>query len=238
MISSSYSWTKNITDAADITALGDTIENAYCLECERGNEEFTPRHRLLAQIAYQLPFGKGRPFLKIATPSCKESSADGPRRTTSFSLPAVGTLHVHRCSIFPIRTKHPAGRIGFVTVTCPVPNFPSQGFDVSCFVRPAAGIGRFGNSGVGIIEGPSQNGWSTNLFKYFLLRRKSQVTSSGELSKRAQPPAVWLGDSGVRRRLGAQHPILERGQSLLPTKDQAGDYGGNRSIIVGAKLEF
>ena len=42
-------------------------------------------------------------------------------------------------------------------------------FDVPCFQRPAAGIGRFGNGGRAIIEGPGFWGINLGLFKYFTI---------------------------------------------------------------------
>jgi hypothetical protein len=238
MISSHYSWTKNITDAHDITALGDTIENAYCLECERGNEEFTPRHRWLTQIAYELPFGKGRPFLHNSNPVVQ--GVLGGWTTANYIIFSTGSWETPLFTGADIsNTNNTSGRPDRVcNGNLSNPNFPSLGFDVSCFVRPGAGIGRFGDSGIGIIQGPSQNGWSTNIFKYFFLGEKAKMRVQANFQNALNHPIFgWVikaygGDSGLDIESSSA------GSLCCQINTQAGDFPSNRTIVVGAKLEF
>jgi hypothetical protein len=118
------------------------------------------------------------------------------------------------------------------------PNIPSLGFNVSCFVRPAAGIGRFGDSGNGIIEGPSQSGWSTNIFKYFFLGERAKMRVQANFQNALNHPLFgWVlksygGDSGLNIESSSA------GSLCCQLNTQAGDYPSNRTIVVGAKIEF
>ena len=48
------------------TLNGDTLfpQNSYCFECEWGLSIFDVRHRFVASVLYELPFGDGKPFLQ------------------------------------------------------------------------------------------------------------------------------------------------------------------------------
>jgi hypothetical protein len=62
-----YTWSKSIDDASGIRTLGaDSLfpQNSYCGVCERALSVFDTRHRFVSSLLYELPFGKGRPFLK------------------------------------------------------------------------------------------------------------------------------------------------------------------------------
>jgi hypothetical protein len=62
-----YTWSKSIDDASGIRTLGaDSLfpQNSYCGVCERALSVFDTRHRFVTSVLYELPFGKGRPFLK------------------------------------------------------------------------------------------------------------------------------------------------------------------------------
>jgi hypothetical protein len=238
MINSSYSWTKDITDVQDVTALGDVIENAYCRRCDRGNEEFTPRHRFLTNLAYQLPFGKGRRFLSDSNGFVQ--AVLGGWTTANYVVFSSGSWDTPTFTGADIsNTNQTSGRPDRICDgNLSNPDFPSRGFDVGCFVRPPAGIGRFGNSGVGIIQGPWQNGWSTNVFKYFFVGEKVKFRVQANFINVLNHPIFgWVipgygGDAG----LNIESPSA--GRLCCQLTDQAGDYNGNRTIVVGAKIEF
>src|SRR5690606_36340374 len=60
-----WTWAKTITDTDEIgiTEGGPTIENAYDRRRERADAQFSPRHRFVSNMIWQLPFGRGRAFL-------------------------------------------------------------------------------------------------------------------------------------------------------------------------------
>jgi hypothetical protein len=62
-----YTLSKSEDNGSGIRTLGgDTLfpQNSFCLECEWGLSIFDVRHRFVASILYELPFGSGKPFLQ------------------------------------------------------------------------------------------------------------------------------------------------------------------------------
>ena len=62
-----YTFSKSTDNGSGIRTLnGDTLfpQNSFCLECEWGLSVFDVRHRFVASVLYELPFGNGKPFLQ------------------------------------------------------------------------------------------------------------------------------------------------------------------------------
>ena len=62
-----YTLSKSEDNGSGIRTLnGDTLfpQNSNCLDCEWGLSVFDVRHRFVASILYELPFGNGKPFLQ------------------------------------------------------------------------------------------------------------------------------------------------------------------------------
>jgi len=62
-----YTLSKSTDNGSGIRTLnGDTLfpQNSYCFECEWGPSVFDVRHRIVASVIYELPFGGGKPFLE------------------------------------------------------------------------------------------------------------------------------------------------------------------------------
>ena len=62
-----YTFSKSEDNGSGIRTLnGDTLfpQNSNCLDCEWGLSVFDVRHRFVSSILYELPFGKGKPFLE------------------------------------------------------------------------------------------------------------------------------------------------------------------------------
>jgi hypothetical protein len=51
----------------------------------------------------------------------------------------------------------------------------SDYFNVACFPMPMSNIGRFGNSGVGILQGPGTVNWNAGLAKTFALSERFKL---------------------------------------------------------------
>src|SRR5205814_8432787 len=62
-----YTLSKSEDNGSGIRTLdGDTLfpQNSFCLECEWGLSVFDVRHRFVASVLYELPFGDGKPFMQ------------------------------------------------------------------------------------------------------------------------------------------------------------------------------
>jgi len=62
-----YTFSKSTDSGSGIRTLnGDTLfpQDSFCLDCEWGLSVFDVRHRFVASVLYELPFGAGKPFLE------------------------------------------------------------------------------------------------------------------------------------------------------------------------------
>ncbi|HMF99533.1 MAG TPA: hypothetical protein VKE96_34775, partial [Vicinamibacterales bacterium] len=62
-----YTLSKSTDNGSGIRVLnGDTLfpQNSFCLDCEWGPSVFDVRHRFVASILYELPFGGGKPYMQ------------------------------------------------------------------------------------------------------------------------------------------------------------------------------
>jgi hypothetical protein len=62
-----YTLSKSMDNGSGIRVLnGDTLfpQNSFCFTCEWGLSIFDVRHRFVASVLYELPFGGGKPFLQ------------------------------------------------------------------------------------------------------------------------------------------------------------------------------
>ena len=62
-----YTLSKSEDNGSGIRTLdGDTLfpQNSFCLDCEWGLSVFDVRHRFVASILYELPFGDGKPYMQ------------------------------------------------------------------------------------------------------------------------------------------------------------------------------
>jgi hypothetical protein len=62
-----YTLSKSTDNGSGIRTLnGDTLfpQNSNCLDCEWGLSVFDVRHRFVASILYELPFGNGKPYMQ------------------------------------------------------------------------------------------------------------------------------------------------------------------------------
>jgi outer membrane receptor protein involved in Fe transport len=159
---------------------GATTVDLYRGDADYGNVIYTRRHRFVSTFVYELPFGRGRrvgrdigrgldalvggwdvtgvtlfqsgpfltPFFSNADPSGTGTTTRGFTSTQRPDQVADGTL------------DNPSA---------------DRYFDASAFVRPSANIGRFGNAGVGILEGPGTRVFSMTVGKAFATAGTSRL---------------------------------------------------------------
>ncbi|MBL8214762.1 MAG: carboxypeptidase regulatory-like domain-containing protein [Bryobacterales bacterium] len=167
---SSWVWARDIGDLER----GQALENPFDRQREVSVAPDIPTHRFSTNAIYQLPFGKGRPFLSSANRvanavvggwdvSAIYSFYSGQFLTPLWAGPdPTGTAFTASASrpIVTIRPDHlrdanlPAGD-----------RTVNRWFDTSAFAAPP--VGRFGNSAKGVIKGPGVNVWHVGLFKTF-----------------------------------------------------------------------
>jgi hypothetical protein len=184
---------------------GYPITDRYNTASDYGNEEGTRRHRFLLTGIYQLPFGTGRKFLNqnrfvnalvggwdINTITLLET---GPWLTPSISPGGCANLTAAQqaanggCYTSPAQTVQATNdqsntnvlnRGAFLRPDTVSSDFykgqsRAQYFNLAAFAATPVGAGRFGNSGVGILQGPGTASVSMGVAKVFPITEKVHV---------------------------------------------------------------
>jgi hypothetical protein len=235
-LDSHYTWSKNLTDSHDFSPLGGLIQDAYNRRAERGNEESNPRHRWVTQMVYELPFGKGRPYL-AGSNKVVQALAGGWVTSNTVVFTSGGWYTPIFTGADTSNTNITSGRPDRSCDGNKVNPTPESWFDASCFSRPAAGIGRFGTSGVNVIQGPSQPGWNMRLFKYIPLTEQLRFRLEGRFDNIINHPMNGFVKQayGGDPNLNILSPAVGRIYSNSDLNLIVGTY---RTITLGMKLEF
>jgi len=231
---------------------GGRVTNSLDRRADRGDVYATRRHRFLNSLLYELPFGKGRRFMSSAHPvadgifggwsvssliilqsgpfltpvvSVGDPSATNATRRGTQRPDRVGAADGSVSS--PDRTRW-LDRAAFV---CPgrAAGAANQ-FDCNVGVRPGvdpAPLGRFGNSGVGIVLGPGSLSWNAALRKSFSLAERMALRLEGSFTN--LPNWTNLGDPIVN--------LVDNNFGRI-TGIRGADFGGNRTGQVSLRLEF
>lgn len=226
-----WTWAKNLGDADDAGNVerGPAIENGLCRACERGDFEWTPRHRLIANLIWELPIGAGRRFLN--EPGWARRVLGGWQVTTILIAQTGRFLTPTFTGLDPSNTNTVGGRPDRIGDG----NLPGgqrsidQWFDASAFVRPPANAGRFGNAGKGILIGPGRAVLDLGLYKRFHITEqvwlRVQASATNALNTPSfNPPALNISAPGSVGRITSIY--------------SASDFAGAREVMLGLRLEF
>jgi hypothetical protein len=189
--SNSYTFAKNITNALGVAPTsavplggqgdnGNNVNNWYNIASDAGNAYYTPRHRFVSTLVYDLPFGRNKKYLSgigrganLLVGGWRVTSVTllqtGPWLTPYFPSSAAdpsGTNPSQR-SVGTQRPDCVSGKTGYLSNPS-----VAQYFDVNAFSIPGSNIGRFGTCGVGILEGPGTATFSMSAGKSFQLMER------------------------------------------------------------------
>ncbi len=176
----SWTWAKDIEDLNGFRL--DSPENAYDRRRERGNSLDTPRHRVIANTIFELPFGAGKRYGNGAGRFVKavignwESSWIFGYYSGQFLTPLWSGPDPTGTAFTGNRT--PAN----VTIRPDVlrsPNLPSDQRTVSRWFDPAAFAapqpGQFGTASTGTIVGPGNVVFDAGLAKHFRFHERIRL---------------------------------------------------------------
>jgi Carboxypeptidase regulatory-like domain len=235
-----YTWAKNISNAqgSDAPAVYASeepyaveIANAYNLRYDRGNVVGMPRQRFLLTGTYQLPFGKGQTF---EVPRYLNPIIGG------WTLNTVTTIQTGQWltpTMPPADDQSNTDMIERATggaiarpdcVGNPYANQTSQHFyNLSAFALPPTDAGRFGDCGVGTLEGPGMIDVDTGLAKRFNIGERFHFRLEGTFTNvlnhtNFAPPAMNITS-----------PAFGVLQSALPQGS-----GGNRTGQLALRVDF
>jgi hypothetical protein len=211
------------------------VNNYYDIASDSGNAYYMPRHRFVSTFLYDLPFGRGQKYLggvghaaDLAVGGWRVTgitlAQSGPWLTpyfpSSLSDPS-GTFALSR-SVKQQRPDCVAGQSGYLANPA-----TADYFNVNAYSIPASDIGRFGNCGVGILEGPGTVSFSMSVGKNFPiterigLRYEAQFANLFNIVNDA-PPNTNVASSSFG----------------LISQSQQVEQGGPRSIQMMLRLRF
>jgi hypothetical protein len=192
MLNAGFTWSRDLTDTQDLgyggtNFGGQVIQNQFCRACEKAVNGLTVPRRVFANAIYTLPLGKNQRFLGNANrwvdallggwnTSWNVTLQDG-----QFFTPSFAGFDPSNTGSFGGRPDRVAGAPLY-----PANQTVQHWFNASAFAIPGcpqgtpvcstpANVGRFGNSGLNILEGPGLADLDLSLMKYFVLREKTRL---------------------------------------------------------------
>jgi hypothetical protein len=225
-----WTWAKNLTDVDETGGVegGTTLENAYDRARERADARYTPRHRFISTVIWELPFGQGKMFLNKG--GLTQAVLGGWQVSGSYIAQTGEFLTPTFAGSDPSNTQ----TVGGIPDRISDGNLPSdqrtidRWFDPSAFSVPPANSGRFGNSGRGIIVGPGRQTASAGLFKSFPVRERMFFR-------------VQISFTNLFNHANFDIPALNiSAPSAVGTirSIQTRDLAGPRNGLIGARLDW
>lgn len=170
-------------------------QNAYNLAAERGSAAFDIRHRLVVSTVYELPFGKGKPFL--ANSRVGNAIAGGWLLTGIFSaqtgLPFNPVENVDQSNT---GTTERPNRIGNGNLPSDKRNI-HQWFDTSAFTTPAQYT--FGNAGRNILVGPGFHNVDAGLSRIIPIVHRTSIEIRAEAFNLLNTPQFNLPNATLNQ---------------------------------------
>jgi len=239
----SYTYAKNISDAQGSDAPAGfaseepyavEIANRYDLRYDRGNVAGTPRQRFLLTGVYQLPFGNGQHF---KVPQHLNPVLGGWNLSTVATIqtgqwltPTMNAASDQSNTNLVVRNEEGAAVARPDCVGNPIPSnrTPGDFFNVSAFGLPPQDAGRFGNCGLGILEGPNMINVNAGLAKVLNLGERMRLRFEASFTNvfnrsNFAPPALNVSNPST---FGVLTSVLPQG------------YGGNRTGQLALRLDF
>jgi hypothetical protein len=252
---SAYTWAKHLGDNGGPNPggwAGETgggrVTNSHDRRADRGNIYATRRHRAVNTLVYDLPLGKGRRWMDNASRMADAlfggwslssilTLQTGPFLTPVMSggdpsgtnAPRRGTQRPDRSGSGSVTSASRTRWLDRDSFLCPG-RTSANPFNCSVGVVPGrdpAPIGRFGNSGVGIVTAPGTFGWNVGLAKRFAITEHLGFRLEGSFTN--LPNWTNLGD-----------PVLNITDSNFGriTGARGVEFGGGRTGQVGLRIEF
>ena len=209
---------------------GYPIADRFHVGSDYGNEEGTRRQRVLLTAVYELPFGEGRALLNHKG---FLSAVVGGWNLNTITLLETGPWLTPSISTSADQSNTDLGPRGaFARPDVVSTNFykgqsRTQYFNVNAFAPVPANAGRFGNAGVGILQGPGTAAVSVGLAKVIPItegiRIRFESTFTNVLNHtNFAPPATAIDNSTF-------------GQLTAATTSEN---AGNRTGQIALRLDF
>ena len=224
-----WTWAKQLAHGIDNGEEGALIENAYNRSADRGDDLYMVRHRFVSSYIWELPFGPGQKWL--GNLHGVSGHMVGGWRLAGVTLLQTGQRFT---PTFTGRDPSNTNTVGGRPDRIANGNLPKsertigRWFDVSAFAPPPVNAGRFGNSGIGVLEGPGTRNFSLGLFKNFRFGEKARLEMSISTTNTFNHPNFLNPAANI-----SAPTAVGRISSL-----QGQDETGPRTVILGTRIEF
>lgn len=183
-----WTWAKDLTDVGNSTSVrGVQIQNQFNREAERGNNPDTLPQRWFGYASYAIPVGDGQRFVSHASPLVN-ALLDGWNTSWNISVqsghfftPTFDGFDPSNTAVFggrpdrivgaPLYTSRRSINSWFNANAFKVPGCP----DSQPLCPNPANVARFGNAGVGILQGPGAVYFDFSLAKTFPIRETTNL---------------------------------------------------------------
>jgi len=238
-LDANYTLAKNLADNEGDTPTafagevnyGTPIADRFHVLRDYGNVEGTRRDRFLLTGVYQIPVGQGRSFLN--TSGWKNELLGGWELTNVTLLETGPWLTPSISDAYDQSNTNVVNRGAFLRPDVVSRNFYRgqsrvQYFNPAAFSPTPAGAGRFGNAGVGILEGPGTSAVALGLGKVFKITEGTKLRFESTFSNvlnhtNFAPPSTQIDNTSTFGVLSAP---------------QTAENAGNRTGQVALRLDF
>ncbi|MBI3681960.1 MAG: TonB-dependent receptor [Acidobacteria bacterium] len=232
-LQSSYSWTRNWSDAGDSNETGSLIEDSFDRRREYSNVEFARPHKWLTVWIWELPLGRNRRYLSHL-PAAVEQVLGGWEFSGILLFQSGYWFHPVFTGYDPSNTNGTSRSGSFRPDRVADGNLPpaersmTRWFDAAAFVPPPRNAGRFGNAAPYILAGPGMSVWSASLGKGFHLGEQRRLRLMGSFQNLLNHPNLSNPATNI-----STPGSVGRITSTLGTEG-----AGSRTVELSARLEF
>jgi hypothetical protein len=246
-VDGSYTLAKNLADNQGDTPTafagevnyGTPIADRFHIDSNYGNEEGTRRDRFLMTGKYELPVGAGRTWLNN-----KDwlDQAIGGWELTSITLLETGPwLTPNISGSYDASNTNVLNRGAYLRPdVASHSSYAGQSranyFNPAAFQQTPADAGRFGNAGVGVLEGPGTEAVSLGLGKVFSISERTKIRFESTFTN-VLNHTNFAPPSSLQVIPGANGLNTNQAFGALSSA-QTAENAGNRTGQVALRLDF
>jgi hypothetical protein len=194
MLQSNYMWAHGITDASIGAGESVTIQDMACRACDRSSTNIDVRHYFTTNAIYELPFGKGKPFVQDGLGAAVFGGWELAGIATARTGLPVNITISRKAAALPDgntssqRPNYVAGWDGDAATET-----TTSWFNPAAFATPASGT--WGNLGRYAAYGPGAVEFDTSLQRRFRLTEKARFELRATAYNLANHP-IYSNPSG------------------------------------------
>lgn len=204
---SAFTFGKAINDQPEICCNSPWPQDSFNIKAEKGLADFDNRKRWVTSVDYELPVGKGRPFLNQG--GVLDAVLGGWHLGGIITFRS-GFPFSPQIDFDPSNTGSPglqrSNQIGNGHLAHPTPNL---WFNINDFPAPNCPNGCFGNAGKNILEGPGEKTADLSLRKIFTITEDKNLEFRAEFFNAFNHPVFQQPDAFITDGPGAAGVITD-----------------------------